>query len=462
MDEFKKFIDLNNINCFFDIGANVGIFTKYVKTKYPSSMCHVFEPVNIIFEQLKKNLKDNTNIYFNNCLVDNKTIENNYIYLDPHLRENNIIGTCTKYELDPNRPINSISNWNKQIINSISLSDYINNNNISNIDLIKIDVEGYEYGVIEGLIPFIKSTNIKPILYVEVGWGTNHPEWLTKCLPVYNSLFELGYEVVDFTNKTKDIFFYPKKNVSYMNYVYLIVEGCNGYGKDFNGIEKLDFSIKSLKKNTSKYKNIYVYYSYDDTNIDTQDKIINYCKNNNIISIDNGKLKHDFGKSCKNISNPYRLNILIEKIYILLNHDDNEDICFVDLDTEFNYTIDKYIYNLNKPILWTNEYNLLQKKKLVNFFNNIMKYNVDIESRMFNTGFIFIPKLYRKSLAKEALQLALEMNKYPDNLRPCKDLDEQIALSIVIFKYYKNNIILMNKHINHYWDKCMRNEKYWE
>lgn len=247
-----------------------------------------------------------------------------------------------------------------------------------------------------------------------------------------------------------------------MNYAYLIVEGCNGYGKNYFGVEKLKYSIESLKKCTNKYNNIYVYYSYDDTNVDSIEKIVNFCNESNVIPINIGHLKHDFGKGCREMSNPYRLNILIEKIYILLNHDQNEEICFVDLDTEFNQNIDTYEYDLSVPLLWNKEYPLLGSRNLGEFFNNIMKYPIDQTSMMFNSGFIFIPKDNRILIARESIDLVIEMNKYPDNVRCCKDLDEQVALSVIIYKHYKDNIKFMDKILNHYWDKCMRNEKYWD
>ena len=49
----------------------------------------------------------------------------------------------------------------------------------------------------------------KPYFYVEVGWGTRHPEW-EKCKLIYEELFEIGYQRVDFKRDTEDILFIPK------------------------------------------------------------------------------------------------------------------------------------------------------------------------------------------------------------------------------------------------------------
>ncbi len=249
-------------------------------------------------------------------------------------------------------------------------------------------------------------------------------------------------------------------NLLYMNYVYLLVPGCNGYGQNYCGLEKLKFSIDSLKKNTNKYNKIYVYYGYDNTSFERINDIKIYCEENNLIGVNIGNLKHDFGIChASGISNPYRLNILIEKIYILINHDENEEICFIDIDTEFNTEIDNYVFDYKTPILWANEHKLLCGRDLRKFFKT-MNYYVDPESIMFNSGVIYIPKENRKKIGEESLNLVLEMNKYEDCLRVARDLDEQIALSIIIYKHYKN-VNLFKDILNHYWEKVHREEKYW-
>lgn len=246
-----------------------------------------------------------------------------------------------------------------------------------------------------------------------------------------------------------------------MNYVYLLVPGCNEYGKNYNGLDKLKFSIDSLKKNTINYNKIYLYYGYDETSFERIEPIQNFCSDNNIIGINIGKLKHDFGIChARGISNPYRLNILVEKIYILINHDPSEEICFIDIDTEFHKNINNYEFDLSKPILWENEGNLYNSRHLGNFFNSI-NYELDPSTMMYNTGVIFIPLNIRNQIGQEAINLVLEMNKYDDSQRVAKDLDEQIALSVIIHKYFKNNINFFNNVLNHYWSKVHNGEEYW-
>jgi hypothetical protein len=238
-----------------------------------------------------------------------------------------------------------------------------------------------------------------------------------------------------------------------MNFVYLIVPGCNNCSYE-DGLILLKNSVNSLLKYLPESK-IYIYYGYDESSKNKLEEIEKYLTNNSkLIGINIGELKHNFPRIehdhvANSIKNPYRLNILIEKIYILLNHNSLEEIIFTDLDTEFNENILNYQFCLDKPILYSNENKLLNQRSLESFFSMI-NYNVHPQSRMFNSGIIYIPLKKRKLIAQEALDLVLLMNKFSDKLRLAKDLDEQIAISVIIYKYYKENILFLNNCLTHY------------
>jgi len=238
-----------------------------------------------------------------------------------------------------------------------------------------------------------------------------------------------------------------------MFFAYLLVPGCNGCSYD-DGLQLLSNSVNSLRKFLPNSK-IYIYYGYDETSKNKIPEIENYINTNNLEGINIGHIKHNFPiieyeSVAQSVKNPYRLNILIEKIYLLINHTQEEEIIFVDLDTEFKEnitTLDKDFFNC--PVLFSNENPLLNERGLGSFFNKI-NYFVDPESRMFNSGVIYIPSNKRKLIAEEALELVLRMNEESDKLRLAKDLDEQIAISIIIFKYYKNNIRFFENYLNHF------------
>lgn len=76
---------------------------------------------------------------------------------------------------------------------------------ISDMGLIKIDVEGAEYRVLAGMMETLKTLNPLPIIVVEVVWGkSSHPHW-DRELAVFNDLFGLGYQAVDLNEEKIDI-----------------------------------------------------------------------------------------------------------------------------------------------------------------------------------------------------------------------------------------------------------------
>jgi len=83
---------------------------------------------------------------------------------------------------------------------------------------VKIDVEGAEYRVLEGMMSSIEKWATKPPFLIEVGWGAKHPEW-TRDLAALTALKDLGYRTtaVDGTalelaelTKTTDVLFLPQ------------------------------------------------------------------------------------------------------------------------------------------------------------------------------------------------------------------------------------------------------------
>ena len=77
----------------------------------------------------------------------------------------------------------------------------------------KIDVEGAEYKVLRGMKNFLKSLEQKPYLFIEIGWGTDHPNWNEEKAELEWLWKEGGYEEVALPTKggTIDVLFEPKK-----------------------------------------------------------------------------------------------------------------------------------------------------------------------------------------------------------------------------------------------------------
>jgi len=132
----------NNIKSIFDVGCRDDtIFKNFDGT------VHYFEPSTDSIEKLKKQSNSNQTSYYNNIALSDATGE---LYYYPKYQSfHNRIKSC---RIDDDE--------NKQLIPTITGFDYFKNNNIKEIDFLKIDVEGHEFAVIKGFKELISSINI--------------------------------------------------------------------------------------------------------------------------------------------------------------------------------------------------------------------------------------------------------------------------------------------------------------
>jgi FkbM family methyltransferase len=161
-------------NCrVFDIGGNLGLYTLYLNERYDNLEVHVFEPSRSLFASLTHNIRRNTkpsNLVVLNQLGLSSKAENMALNYFP-----NASGLSTfRPDLDSKRDLIINSRSKKSLLPGlhsvwlgllckryfvpaqeaaqlIRLSDYIESRAITRIDIVKIDVEGYELEVLEGI-----------------------------------------------------------------------------------------------------------------------------------------------------------------------------------------------------------------------------------------------------------------------------------------------------------------------
>mgnify|MGYP003118054505 CR=1 FL=1 len=196
----KEYSSLLEDSDILDIGSNVGFFSEAIVKNVNYKSIHLFEPSKEYYDYSKSNvsLQNSKNIFFNNYGLGN-TNSQSILYKS----SDDNIGWNTFLKKDPLAPANFLSKMIKENCTIKKLDDY----KLKNIDFIKIDVEGLEHKVLEGGLKIIKK--FKPYILIEVGWGTSHPDW-KECNKIYERLFDLGYEKINFESYTQDILFKPK------------------------------------------------------------------------------------------------------------------------------------------------------------------------------------------------------------------------------------------------------------
>lgn len=161
----------------FDVGANIGEFTKEMLTFFPQSTFYAFEPIPKTFKVLKQRFILNSNIVCSELACGAKK------------------GVATMQAVPlcgSNKIIKSEKNRsNTRQVKIVSLTEFCKKNNICQVDLLKTDVEGYDLQVLFGSEKLLKKKLISAV-YCEVNLRNDsaHGNFFL----IHKYLKKLGYE----------------------------------------------------------------------------------------------------------------------------------------------------------------------------------------------------------------------------------------------------------------------------
>jgi FkbM family methyltransferase len=139
----------------FDIGANTGVYSLIAKSVRPNSNVFAFEPIPQIYRQLQTNIRLNKyDVHECNVAVSNRDgVQKIFDGKGGHT-----------YTASLNRGFDQ--NTVELDVQTIKLSTFIRGQNISSVDLMKIDVETHEVEVLQGMEEFLDS--MQPTLLIEI------------------------------------------------------------------------------------------------------------------------------------------------------------------------------------------------------------------------------------------------------------------------------------------------------
>ena len=158
-DIYKKF--LNDKVIIFDVGANDGRSILRFKKIFPDSEIHSFEPLKKQKITLEKLQHKYSNVYVNNfALGDKKRIEKLIVNIKDDTSSFLKIDLNSEWISKRSKEFN-INKENFMIdqedVQIETLDSYLEINNISNISVLKIDVQGFEEEVFLGGINSINN-----------------------------------------------------------------------------------------------------------------------------------------------------------------------------------------------------------------------------------------------------------------------------------------------------------------
>lgn len=136
-------------NVVIDVGANIGYYTLLsAKSVGDSGKVFAFEPEPKNFELLQKNVIVNN---YKNTVIENFAVSDSDGDAHLFLAKNGIVGHRI---YDSKKCVDSI------LVKKITLDDYFSKLNLlDKINFVKIDVEGFEFGVLKGMTQIIKKSN---------------------------------------------------------------------------------------------------------------------------------------------------------------------------------------------------------------------------------------------------------------------------------------------------------------
>ncbi len=169
---------LNENTVVFDIGANYGYYCLTIAKNISGSNCFAFEPSKVCVDTLHDNIKINQ---LKNVMVNDSAVGSD-IGFGMGMGKKNKFGV--QYVSSGNSP-------DQSDFNMITIDSFVNEYKITNIDFIKIDIEGAELLALNGGKKSIAK--FRPIVQCELSNNFTIPRYNYSIADVYNYFNSLNY-----------------------------------------------------------------------------------------------------------------------------------------------------------------------------------------------------------------------------------------------------------------------------
>jgi len=159
----NKLINIPDDSIIFDVGANIGSISIPLAYQYAKGHVYSFEPTHSAFNKLKRNIEINADLI-------GETITPVQTFVSTSSE------TSTRLAAYSSWPITNNVNGTQHPVHlgilkdatdrQISLDSFVDENNITRLDLLKIDTDGYELDVFTGAVNCMAA--LKPIIIFEL------------------------------------------------------------------------------------------------------------------------------------------------------------------------------------------------------------------------------------------------------------------------------------------------------
>ena len=141
-----------------DVGANCGLFAAFVHAAYPDAAVHCFEPSEELLPYIRMNCRPSVRVY-GIALTESDGLGT--LYVNRHAQQTNSLDAQAVALFAGDSDIE------RREVRCRSLDSFADENNLSDIDVLKIDVQGYEGAVLRGARRVLPSVDK---LFIESTW----------------------------------------------------------------------------------------------------------------------------------------------------------------------------------------------------------------------------------------------------------------------------------------------------
>ena len=178
----------------FDIGANIGVYSVVMGHRATASgAVHAFEPVSHIRKKLEANVRLNGLTW---VTVNSHALGAEDAVMDMYqVKEDQFRGGTSTFRHNENVTSMGADKFNVTPVQVKTLDGYARDKSLNRIDFMKIDVEGFEWPVIEGGQTAIET--FRPTILMEYD-PVRHAEYADRFRDFFDRVNYVAYEFVPF------------------------------------------------------------------------------------------------------------------------------------------------------------------------------------------------------------------------------------------------------------------------
>jgi FkbM family methyltransferase len=186
-----KLILGRGLHCMIDGGAHFGETALNFVDQFPDALIFSFEPTPEAFEELRRNTQDYPNIKLMNACLGEKN-GTAILHVNNNSQTNSLLETAEESSRWVPAEVTMLKSTEEVPV--YALDDFVPEHINCPVDLLKLDVQGYELMVLQGAARLLGRAAF-PLIYLEICYVPQY-RGQTSLPDMYSLLYGYGYRLV--------------------------------------------------------------------------------------------------------------------------------------------------------------------------------------------------------------------------------------------------------------------------